>query len=173
MSLFGYALYIAPVDHVADRSLGDEMKRQRGWIESTDKFGGRRYPCIHRDRPASESLQEFRNMKDGAYAPEQVCLRMKQDYQNGNPQMWDLAAYRITKKERPHYRTGNKWRIYPTYDFTHCLVDSFEGISHSLCTTEFEQSRTSYDWLCDRLGVYKPQQREYVTRVSCYFCEAQ
>lgn len=73
--------------------------------------------------------------------------------------MWDLVAYRVL--DAPHHRTGDKWKIYPTYDFTHCLVDSFENISHSLCTTEFYLSRESYEWLCDAVDVYKPAQREY------------
>ena len=84
---------------------------------------------------------------------------MKQDLEDGNPQMWDLVAYRIL--EAHHHRTGDKWRIYPTYDFTHCLCDSIEGITHSLCTTEFELSRVSYEWLCDAVEVYKPMQREF------------
>jgi glutaminyl-tRNA synthetase len=84
---------------------------------------------------------------------------MKQDLNNPNPQMWDLVAYRVLNAL--HHRTGDKWKIYPTYDFTHCLVDSFENISHSLCTTEFYLSRESYEWLCDAVEVYRPQQREY------------
>lgn len=88
---------------------------------------------------------------------------MKQNLDYGNPQMWDLFAYRIPEKEhRKYHRMGDKWRIYPTYDVTHCLCDSFEGITHSLCTTEFELSRVSYEWLCDELEVYKPMQRESV-----------
>ncbi|KAJ7498739.1 glutamine-tRNA ligase [Mycena latifolia] len=78
---------------------------------------------------------------------------------HGNPQMWDLTAYRVL--ETPHHRTHDKWKIYPTYDYTHCLVDSFENISHSLCTTEFVASRQSYEWLCDALEVYKPRQSEF------------
>jgi glutaminyl-tRNA synthetase len=61
--------------------------------------------------------------------------------------MWDVAAYRIPKNQEPHFRTGTEWRVYPTYDFAHCLCDSFEGITHSLCTTEFTTSRESYEWL--------------------------
>jgi glutaminyl-tRNA synthetase len=79
-------------------------------------------------------------MRDGKYKPQEAVLRMKQNLEDGNPQMWDLAAYRVLdSEEKPmrHYRTGDKWKIYPTYDFTHCLCDSFEGITHSLCTTEF------------------------------------
>ncbi len=87
---------------------------------------------------------------------------MKQNLEDNNPQMWDLAAYRVPKEPIPHHRTGNQWKIYPTYDFAHCLCDSFEGITHSLCTTEFELSRVSYEWLCDKLKVYKLMQREYV-----------
>ena len=99
-------------------------------------------------------------MRDGKYKPKEAFLRMKQDILNNpNPYMWDLTAYRVL--ESPHHRTGDTWRIYPTYDFTHCLCDSFENITHSLCTTEFVLARESYDWLCDALGVYKPAQREY------------
>ena len=109
-----------------------------------------------------ESLSEFRAMRDGKFEPGEAALRMKQNLEDGNPQMWDIFAYRILDKEKSHhYRTGDKWRIYPTYDFAHCLCDSEEGITHSLCTTEFELSRVSYEWLCDKLEVYKPLQREY------------
>lgn len=98
-------------------------------------------------------------MRDGKYKPKEAFLRMKQDIDDGNPQMWDLAAYRILNAD--HHRTGSEWRIYPTYDFTHCLCDSFEMITHSLCTTEFIQSRVSYEWLNKTLEVYEPMQREY------------
>ncbi|KAL8723359.1 MAG: hypothetical protein Q9225_000342 [Loekoesia sp. 1 TL-2023] len=133
-----------------------EIKLQKGGEKGT---AGPRYACPHRDRPPEESLTEFRAMKDGKYKPKEAFLRMKQDLTDGNPQMWDLAAYRIL--EKPHHRTGDKWRIYPTYDFTHCLCDSFEDVSHSLCTTEFQLSRVSYEWLCDAVEVFKPMQREY------------
>ena len=130
-----------------------EVKKQRG-----EGKGLERYNCPHRDRTIEESLVEFRAMRDGKYRPREAVLRMKQDMQDGNPQMWDLTAYRILEAE--HHRTGDKWRIYPTYDFTHCLCDSLENITHSLCTTEFQLSRVSYEWLCDAVGVYKPMQRE-------------
>ena len=123
------------------------------------KDHGPRTVCKHRNRPVEESLTEFRGMRDGKYKPKEALLRMKQDLDSGNTMMWDLAAYRVLNK--PHHRTGDKWRIYPTYDFTHCLVDSFEKITHSLCTLEFRLSRESYDWLCDAVHVYKPMQREY------------
>ncbi|KAL8974428.1 MAG: hypothetical protein Q9197_001333 [Variospora fuerteventurae] len=136
-----------------------EIIAQRGGGEGEGKP---RYACPHRDRPTSESLAEFRAMRDGQYEAGEAALRMKQNLDDGNPQMWDLFAYRIPDKDhRRHHRTGDKWRIYPTYDFTHCLCDSFEGITHSLCTTEFELSRVSYEWLCHQLEVYKPMQREY------------
>ncbi|KAI1656260.1 glutaminyl-tRNA synthetase [Daldinia decipiens] len=130
-----------------------EIKLQRGGEKGT---AGPRYRCEHAEQPVEENLKKFRDMRDGQYKPQEAFLRMKQD---GNPQMWDLAAYRVLDK--PHYRTGNAWKIYPTYDFTHCLCDSFEGITHSLCTTEFVQSRVSYEWLNKTLGVYEPMQREY------------
>lgn len=131
----------------------EEIKTDRG-----EKRGQPR-PCIHRDRPISESLTEFEGMKNGKYRPKEANLRMKQDLEDGNPQMWDLTAYRVL--DTPHHRTHDKWKIYPTYDFTHCLVDSFENISHSLCTTEFIASRQSYEWLCDAVDVYRPRQSEY------------
>ncbi|KAI9681608.1 MAG: hypothetical protein M1829_000805 [Trizodia sp. TS-e1964] len=135
-----------------------ECKLQRGG----DNHRGTRYTCEHRIRPTEESLEEFRAMRDGKYKPKEAFLRMKQkldDPEEGNPQMWDLPAYRIL--EASHHRTGDKWRIYPTYDFTHCLCDSMEKITHSLCTMEFRTARESYDWLCDQLELYRPMQREY------------
>ncbi|KAK9494843.1 tRNA synthetases class I, catalytic domain-containing protein [Lipomyces doorenjongii] len=121
--------------------------------------GGARIPCKHRSKPIEQSLDEFRAMRDGKYNPGEATLRMKMDLEDPNPQMWDLVAYRVLNA--PHHRTGDKWKVYPTYDFTHCLCDSFENISHSLCTTEFYLSRQSYEWLCDALEIYKPAQREY------------
>ncbi|KAJ7240299.1 tRNA synthetases class I, catalytic domain-containing protein [Mycena haematopus] len=132
----------------------EEIKAARG-----EKSGALPKACIHRTRPISESLAEFEKMKDGFYRPKEANLRMKMDLGDGNPQMWDLTAYRVL--ETPHHRTHDKWKIYPTYDYTHCLVDSFENISHSLCTTEFVASRQSYEWLCDALEVYKPRQSEF------------
>ncbi|KAL8382246.1 hypothetical protein RB595_006165 [Gaeumannomyces hyphopodioides] len=132
-----------------------DIKLQRGG----EKGKTSRFRCAHADQTAEDNLAQFRDMRDGKYQEREAFLRMKQDITNGNPQMWDLAAYRVKKAE--HHRTGDKWKIYPTYDFTHCLCDSFEGITHSLCTTEFVQSRESYEWLNTSLGVYEPQQREY------------
>ncbi|KAH9931766.1 glutaminyl-tRNA synthetase [Amylocystis lapponica] len=133
---------------------GDEIFANRGGEER-----GPRKACAHRTRPISESIAEFEKMKNGHYKPGDAILRMKQDLESGNTMMWDLVAYRVLLS--PHHRTHDKWKIYPTYDFTHCLCDSFENISHSLCTVEFIASRESYEWLCDALEVYKPRQSEY------------
>ncbi|ORX60669.1 glutaminyl-tRNA synthetase [Hesseltinella vesiculosa] len=133
---------------------GEEIHAHRGGDD-----GGARTACVHRDRPVEETLDQFEKMKQGRYKEGEVTLRMKMDLENGNPQFWDLIAYRVLYT--PHHRTGSDWCIYPTYDYTHCLVDSFENITHSLCTTEFIQSRESYYWLVDALEVYKPVQWEY------------
>lgn len=152
-------------EHLIKKDLGyvcfctaEEMKHNRG-IKEDGKGGGERKNCAHHGHSVEENLKYFRDMKDGKYKKGEAVLRMKQDITNPNPQMWDLVAYRVV--DAPHHRTGDKWKIYPTYDFTHCLVDSFENISHSLCTTEFYLSRESYEWLCDAVDVYKPAQREY------------
>ncbi|KAF9152868.1 hypothetical protein BGX21_004320 [Mortierella sp. AD011] len=131
----------------------EEIQMHRGGPER-----GPRSACVHRDRPISESIKLFEKMKNGGFEEGEAILRMKMDLENGNPQFWDLVAYRVLKT--PHHRTGTDWCIYPTYDYTHCLVDSFENITHSLCTSEFAQSRASYYWLCDALEVYKPVQWE-------------
>ncbi|KAF2502380.1 glutaminyl-tRNA synthetase [Lophium mytilinum] len=136
----------------------EEVNLQRGGPDNR----GPRYACEHRERPIEESLAEFQAMRDGKYAPGEAYLRMKQsltDPNEGNPQMWDLPAYRVVEKNH-HHRTGLKWKIYPTYDFTHCLCDSFEEISHSMCTTEFQQSRVSYDWLLEALDFKVPKSEE-------------
>ncbi|KAJ2455351.1 Glutaminyl-tRNA synthetase [Coemansia sp. RSA 2336] len=133
---------------------GEQINEQRGGDD-----GGPRFACAHRERPIAESLAEFQKMKEGRYGANEATLRMKMDLEDGNPQMWDLIAYRV--KFATHHRTGDKWCIYPTYDFTHCLCDSFENITHSLCTREFVLSRQSYYWLCDAVHVYKPVQWEY------------
>lgn len=141
-----------------DHSTAEEIQAQRGIVEG--KAGGQRRESKWASQTVEENLTKFRAMRDGQYKSGEATLRMKQDLVNSNnPQMWDLIAYRII--EKPHPRTGDKWRIYPTYDFTHCLVDSFENITHSLCTTEFYLSRQSYEWLCDALHVFRPAQREY------------
>lgn len=113
-------------------------------------------PSPWRNRPISESLRLFQDMKHGKIAEGEATLRMKVTLEEGKQ---DPVAYRI--KFLPHHRTGNKWCIYPTYDFTHCLCDSIEHITHSLCTKEFQSRRSSYYWLCNALDLYCPVQWEY------------
>ncbi|WOO85607.1 putative glutamine--tRNA ligase [Vanrija pseudolonga] len=131
----------------------EKLKEDRGASKGNPK------PCEHRDRPIEENLREFEKMKNGEYPEKTAALRMKADLTSGNPYMWDAVMYRV--KKAPHHRTGDKWKIYPTYDFTHCLCDSFENITHSLCTTEFIPARESYEWVCDAVEVYKPRQYEF------------
>lgn len=90
----------------------EDLQQQRGGEKGTSP----RFRCKHAERSVEENLTEFRAMKDGKYKPREAFLRMKQDITDGNPQMWDLAAYRV--KDEPHHRTGTEWKIYPTYDFS-------------------------------------------------------
>ncbi|KAF6160795.1 hypothetical protein GIB67_035996 [Kingdonia uniflora] len=121
-----------------------------------------------RDRPVAESLKLFDEMRMGMIEEGKATLRMKQDMQSDNYNMYDLIAYRIKAipclfffQFTPHPHSGDKWCIYPSYDFSHCIVDSLENITHSLCTLEFETRRASYYWLLDVLGLYKPYVWEY------------
>jgi len=98
-------------------------------------------------------------MRLGKFEEKGATLRLKGDMNDNNPQMWDIVAYRI--KYTPHPHVGNKWCIYPSYDYTHCIIDSLEDISYSLCTLEFEVRRESYFWLLDELNLYKPKVWEY------------
>lgn len=120
---------------------------------------GPRFDSPYRARSVEENLAEFDKMRRGEYAEGAACLRLKQDMQSPNPRMWDLVAYRVLFAA--HCRTGRAWNIYPMYDFTHCLCDSLENITHSLCTTEFISAREAYYWVCDKAQVYKPVQWEY------------
>jgi glutaminyl-tRNA synthetase len=113
-------------------------------------------PSPWRDRPIDDSLQLFEDMKNGKIDEGVATLRMKMVMEDGK---MDPVAYRI--KFTPHHRTGDAWCIYPTYDFTHRLNDSMEGITHSLCTKEFQGRRSSYYWLCNAVDVYCPVQWEY------------
>ncbi|KAK5121670.1 hypothetical protein LTR85_004842 [Meristemomyces frigidus] len=168
-----------------------EVKKGRGQLGG-EKYGPRT-ACAHWSRSADENLEELRGMRDGKYKPGEVVLRMKQylatkpeEYEiseedspatkkekeklkslSDNPALWDAAAYRVTKNNH-HHRTGDKWRIYPTYEFTHCICDALEGITHSLCTVEFETLRPAYNWLLEELDMKErgsdekgPMQREY------------
>jgi glutaminyl-tRNA synthetase len=112
-----------------------------------------------RGRPAAESLDLLRRMRAGEFEEGSRTLRAKIDMSSSNMNLRDPILYRIQK--RSHHRTGDAWCLYPTYDFAHPLSDSIERITHSLCTLEFEDHRPLYDWLCEALGVYHPQQIEF------------
>lgn len=113
-----------------------------------------------RNRSTEENLSLFQQMRDGAFEEGSHVLRAKIDMTSPNMNMRDPVIYRIRKV--PHHRTGDKWCIYPMYDFTHCLSDAIEGITHSLCSLEFEDHRPLYDWFIDELNTpAKPRQIEF------------
>jgi len=112
-----------------------------------------------RDRPTAESLAAFAGMTRGAVPEGAATLRLRQDPGNENYNMFDLVAYRV--RFLPHPHAGDAWCVYPSYDFTHCLVDALENVMHSLCTLEFEPRRASYYWLLEVAGLYKPVVWEY------------
>lgn len=113
-----------------------------------------------RDRSVEENLQLFRSMKAGEFADGSKVLRAKIDMQSGNINMRDPVIYRI--KRMHHINTGDQWCIYPMYDFTHCISDAIEGITHSLCTLEFEDHRPLYNWVLDHIDIdCHPQQIEF------------
>ncbi|XP_014245016.1 probable glutamine--tRNA ligase [Cimex lectularius] len=113
-------------------------------------------PSPYRNRSVKENLELFEDMKNGKMKEGECSLRMKVKLEEGKQ---DPVAYRI--KFTSHPRTGDQWCIYPTYDYTHCLCDSIENITHSLCTKEFQSRRSSYYWLCNALDLYCPVQWEY------------
>lgn len=113
----------------------------------------------YRNRSVDENLELFERMKNGEFEEGSKTLRAKIDMSSPNMNLRDPIMYRIIK--RPHYRTGDKWCIYPTYDWAHGQSDSIEGITHSICTLEFEEHRPLYDWFLDQLGVHHPQQIEF------------
>ncbi len=113
----------------------------------------------HRNRPVDENLELFSMMRAGEFPDGAMVLRAKIDMGSPNLHMRDPVLYRILKAKHPH--TDGVWCIYPTYDFAHCLEDSIEGITHSLCTLEFEVHRPLYDWILDKLGIHHPQQIEF------------
>ncbi|XP_025194608.1 probable glutamine--tRNA ligase [Melanaphis sacchari] len=113
-------------------------------------------PSPWRNRPIEENLSLLNDMKNGIFDEGEATLRMKVTLEEGKQ---DPVAYRI--KFLPHHRSKDKWCIYPTYDYTHCLCDSIENITHSLCTKEFQNRRSTYYWLCNSLDLYCPVQWEY------------
>ena len=139
--------------YVCDLS-ADEVRDSRGTLTEPGK------PSPYRDRSIEENLDLFRRMKAGEFPDGSRTLRAKIDMASANLNMRDPAIYRIRKAS--HHRTGDAWCIYPLYDYTHCLSDSIEGITHSICTLEFENHRPLYDWVLDELKVAcHPQQIEF------------
>ncbi len=131
----------------------DEIREYRGTLTTPGK------DSPYRNRSVEENLNLFERMRKGEFPDGSRTLRAKIDMTSGNINMRDPVMYRILKAE--HHRTGNKWCIYPMYDFAHCISDSIEGITHSICTLEFEDHRPLYDWFLDELGIYHPQQIEF------------
>ncbi len=111
-------------------------------------------PSPHRDRPVEENLDLFRRMKAGEFADGTYVLRAKIDMDNPNLHLRDPAIYRI--RHASHHRTGDTWCLYPIYDFAHCLEDAIEGVTHSLCTLEFEVHRPLYNWILANVTLPKP-----------------
>jgi len=131
----------------------DEQRQHRGTLTAPGK------PSPNRDRSVEENLEIFERMRKGEFPDGTRVLRAKIDMASPNITMRDPTMYRI--KKASHHRTGDTWCIYPMYDFTHCISDSIEGITHSLCTLEFENNRPLYDWFLIELGIHRPQQIEF------------
>ncbi|NCO36970.1 MAG: glutamine--tRNA ligase/YqeY domain fusion protein, partial [Armatimonadetes bacterium] len=131
----------------------DEVRECRGTLTEP----GRNSP--YRDRSVEENIDLFERMRAGEFPNGARTLRAKIDMASPNLNMRDPVMYRILHASHP--RTGDKWCIYPTYDFTHGQSDSIEGITHSICTMEFEDHRPLYDWHLDALGIYHPRQIEF------------
>ena len=141
-------------DAYVDDLSADEMREYRGTLTEP----GRNSP--YRDRPPAENLELLRRMKAGEFDEGAKVLRAKIDMASGNINMRDPVLYRILHAEHP--RTGDAWKIYPTYDFAHGQSDAIEHITHSLCTLEFEDHRPLYDWLVEHLPVpAQPRQYEF------------
>ena len=140
---------LAYVDSLSE----DEIREYRGSVLKP----GRDSP--YRSRSISENLQLFAQMKAGDFSDGEQVLRAKIDMSSSNMLMRDPVLYRI--RHATHYRTQDDWCIYPLYDFTHCLSDSIEGITHSICTLEFENNRDVYDWILDNLDIPQPQPQQY------------
>ncbi len=152
--LYAYAEQLITMGkaYVEDLS-AEEIREYRGTLTQP----GKESPW--RNRSVEENLDLFRRMRAGEFADGEKVLRAKIDMSSPNVVMRDPTLYRIRHAE--HHRTGNKWCIYPMYDYTHCLSDSIEGITHSLCTLEFINNRELYDWVLETLGAYRPQQIEF------------
>lgn len=131
----------------------EEMRQYRGTLTEP----GKNSP--YRERTVEENLKLFREMRDGKYPDGARTLRAKIDMASPNLNLRDPVMYRILRAH--HHRTGDKWLMYPMYDWAHGQSDSIEGITHSICTLEFENHRPLYDWFCVNLGIYHPRQMEF------------
>jgi glutaminyl-tRNA synthetase len=152
--MYDYAVQLVKDGHAyVDELSADEISDYRGTVT----IPGRNSP--YRDRPIDESLDLLTRMKAGEFPDGEKVLRAKIDMAHSNMNMRDPIVYRILKES--HYRSGDKWCVYPMYDWAHGLEDSIELITHSLCTLEFENHWPLYDWFLEKLGVYRPQQIEF------------
>ncbi len=152
--LYDYAVELVKKGkaYVCNLSIG-QISEYRGTLTKPGK------ESPYRDRSVKENLDFFRGMRDGEFEDGSRVLRAKIDMAHPNLLMRDPVIYRIRRAK--HYRTGETWCIYPTYDWAHGLSDSIEGITHSICTLEFEVHRPLYDWILQELGVHHPQQIEF------------
>jgi len=152
--LYEYAVQLIKMGkaYVCDLS-PDEIRDYRGTLTQPGK------ESPYRNRSAEENLNLFERMRAGEFEEGSRVVRAKIDMSSPNVVMRDPVIFRI--KKEPHYRTGSQWVVYPMYDFAHCLSDSIEGITHSICTLEFENNRPLYDWFLGELKVYHPQQIEF------------
>ncbi|MCP4726166.1 MAG: glutamine--tRNA ligase/YqeY domain fusion protein [bacterium] len=153
--LYEYAVKLIEMGKAYVCSLsGDQIREYRGTLTEP----GKNSP--YRERSIEENLDLFKRMKDGEFETGEHVLRAKIDMTHSYMVMRDPVIYRILHQD--HHRTGSKWCIYPLYDFTHCLSDAIEGITHSLCTLEFENNRAIYDWVLDTLKTEnRPRQTEF------------
>jgi len=131
----------------------EEIREYRGTLNKPGK------DSPYKERSVEENLEMFEKMKNGDFPEHSHVLRAKIDMASGNMNMRDPVMFRIL--DTPHYHTGEKWHIYPMYDWAHGQSDSIEGITHSLCTLEFEEHRPLYDWFLEQLGIHHPQQIEF------------
>jgi len=149
---FAVQLVRAGKAYVCDLS-ADEIRETRGTLTQPGK------ESPYRDRPVEENLELFTRMRAGEFPDGSRVLRAKIDMASPNVNLRDPVMYRILHAS--HHRTGDAWCLYPTYDFAHGQSDSLEGITHSICTLEFEDHRPLYDWYLDQLGLHHPQQIEF------------
>ena len=163
--LYGYAVELinqglAYVDELSP----DEIREYRGTLTQP----GRNSP--YRDRSVEENLALFEKMKNGEFKEGTACLRAKIDMASSFICMRDPVIYRI--KFQSHHQTGDRWCIYPMYDFTHCISDALEGITHSICTLEFQDNRRLYDWVLEHISLNsptRPHQYEF-SRLNLEYC---